>query len=124
VHVKNLKLVMLLCGLAGLAALILPFGGGSMLKALFELDKVQGILYLAVFGLPTLMAAMAMAKPPLAPWQAGVALAGFALGVIKFRVWEMLPHIAEAGLQGILLIASIVVGAIVSVLALLRPEAA
>jgi hypothetical protein len=122
-EVKNLKVVILLCGIVGLLELIVPHGGGSMLKVLFELDKVQAVLYTAVFLLPVIMGAMALSRPPMLGWQAGVSLAGFALGVIKFRIWEALPHLASAGIHGILLTGAIVVGAIVSVLALVKPEA-
>jgi hypothetical protein len=122
-NVKNLKLVILLCGVVGLLELIVPHGGGSMLKLLFGLDKVQAVLYTAMFLLPVIMGAMALSKPPMLGWQAGVSLAGFVIGAFKFRVWEALLHLGAAGIHDILLIGAIVVGAIASILALVKPEA-
>jgi membrane-associated PAP2 superfamily phosphatase len=121
--VKHVKLVILLCGLVGLAELILPLSGGSRLMMLFELDALQASILLAVFALPTLMAGLALVKPPLQPWQAGVALAGFALGAVKFQIWNDLPHLTSLGLHGTLAFAAIVVGVFASALALLKPEA-
>lgn len=119
---KNLKALILLFGVLGLVAMLVPFKGGSMLPAMLKADLVQGLLYGAVFILPTVMGAMAMSKPPMQAWQAAVALGGFALGVVKWRVWETLPHIMDGGVQGILLLGSIVGGTIVSIMALVKPE--
>ena len=121
-YVKNLKLVILLCGLVGLAELILPIGGGSLLKLTFEAAAIQGVVMLAVFALPTVMALIALIKPPMQPWQAGVALSGFAIGIVKFQVWTWLPHLGELDLHGIIKLVVLVVGALASILAVLRPD--
>jgi len=121
--VKNLKLVILVCGVVGLLALILPLSGGSRLKEYFEIDSLGAIIYAAIFVLPAGMAAMALARPPIQAWQSGVALAGFVLGVVKFHVWDTVLHLGGAGLVGLMLFAAIVVGTIAAVVSLLRPEA-
>jgi hypothetical protein len=121
---KNLKLVILACGIAGLAGLILPLNGGSMIKLFLEFDKVQAILLLAAFALPTIAGAMAMAKPPMAKWQPIVAIAGFGLGAVKFRIWEALPHITDDLIRGILILGGIVLGLVASIMAVMKPEQA
>ncbi|HEY0190225.1 MAG TPA: hypothetical protein VGC42_03835 [Kofleriaceae bacterium] len=120
---KKLKLVILLCGVLGLVELVLPFHGSSMLKYWFQLAPAQAIVITAAFALPITMMLLALSRPPLQGWQAGVALAGFVIAVIKFRVWESLAHLGAAGVHGILLLGAIAVGAVGSVIALLRPEA-
>lgn len=117
-----MKPLILLFGVLGLAGMVIPFGGLSFLITLLKFDMVQGLLYASVFVLPIIAAAMAMSKPPMQAWQPILALAGFGLGVVKFRVWEALPHIADAGVQGILILGSIVGGCIVSIIAIVKPE--
>jgi hypothetical protein len=121
--VKQLKIVILVCGVVGLIALILPFSGRSLLKDSFEVDKLSALVYAAVFVLPAAMAALALARPPMQAWQPGVALAGFVLGIVRFHVWDIALHLGAAGLAWILLLATIVVGTIASVIALMKPEA-
>lgn len=120
---KKLKVAILLCGLVGLAELVIPLRGGSMVMYLFRLEPAQAIVLLAAFVLPVIMMAMALSRPPTQGWQAGISLAGFVIAVIKFRVWDVIPHLGAAGINGILLVAAILVGAITSVIALIRPEA-
>jgi hypothetical protein len=57
-------------------------------------------------------------------WQSGVALAGFVLGVVRFRVWELGLHPTGLGLAVLLVAVAIVVGAVASIAMLMRPEAA
>jgi hypothetical protein len=81
-------------------------------------------MVLAAYLAPTAMGAMGLAKPPFLQWQAIVATAGFALACVKFRIWDLLPHIADMpGKLAIVLIAT-VVGLVVSILAIAKPEAA
>lgn len=119
---KNLKIVILVCGVVGLVALILPLSGRSLLKDAFEIDTLSALVYAASFALPAIMAAMALARPPMQAWQPGVALAGFVLGFVRFRVWDVALHLGSAGAAWILLLLAIVVGMVASVLALLKPE--
>ncbi len=120
---KHLKIVILVCGVIGLVALIVPFAGRSLLKDAFALGKLDALVYAAVFALPAIMAAMALARPPMQAWQPGVALAGFVLGIVRFRVWDIALHLGSAGLPWILLLAAIVAGTAASVAALIKPEA-
>jgi len=120
--VKHLKLVIVLSAAVGLLVIALPIGGGSLLKGMFELDTLEAVVCAAIFVLPLAMGALALARPPMLAWQGGVALAGFVLGVVRFRIWEALPHLIGAGLHTTLAVAAIVVGTVASVLALLRPE--
>jgi hypothetical protein len=120
--VKHLKLVIVLCAVVGLLEIALPVGGGSLLLRLFELDKLEAVVYTAIFVLPLVMGVIALARPPLQAWQAGVALAGFMLGAVRFRVWDTLAHLTAADVPGALRFAAIVVGTIATVLALMKPE--
>jgi hypothetical protein len=120
--VKHLKLVIVLCAAVGLLVMSLPIGGGSQLRAIYELDPLEAVVYAAIFVLPLVMGAMALVRPPLLGWQGGVALAGFVLGVVRFRVWDTLPRLGGVGLDTTLVVAAIVVGTLASVMALLRPE--
>lgn len=120
---KHLKIVILAAGVVGLVALLVPFAGRSLLKDAFELGKLDALVYAAVFALPAIMAAMALARPPMQAWQPGVALAGFVLGIVRFRVWDIALHLGSAGLPWLLLLAAIVAGTAASVVALIKPEA-
>ena len=120
---KNLKLVILSCGVVGLLALIVPFSDRWPLKDLFEIDKLGAIVYAAIFVLPAAMAALALARPPMQSWQPGVALAGFVLGVVRFRVWDLVLHLGSIGLAGILVCAAVIIGTLAAVVALMKPEA-
>ncbi|HEY0189688.1 MAG TPA: hypothetical protein VGC42_01105 [Kofleriaceae bacterium] len=119
----KLKLAILLCGVLGLVELAVPFHGGSMLGYWFQLEPAQAVVITAAFALPIAMMALALSRPPMRGWQAGVALAGFVIAVIKFRVWETLGHLGSVTLHGVLLLAALVVGAVLSLAALLQPEA-
>lgn len=121
--VKHVKLVIVLCGAVGLLDLALPIGGPSLLAGMFELDKLEAVVHAAIFVLPLAMGGVGLWRPPMMPWQAGVALAAFVLGVARFRVWELATHLGAAGLHGSLLLAAVVLGTIAAVVALLRPEA-
>src|SRR5581483_10717939 len=121
--VKKLKITILVCSIVGLADLCIPHGiSGSMLGSLFHLDVMQGVLYTAIFALPALMAAASLKKPPIQGWQAGVALAGFVMGVVKFRVWNLALHVFDAPAHRIVLLGAIVVGAAAAVGLMVRPE--
>src|SRR5438045_360916 len=85
---KNIKLGILMFGLAGLVGAFLPSSGGNMSTSFFHLRAAFPTeVYLTVggFALATLLALIAMAKPPLQRWQAGIALIGFALHFYLYR---------------------------------------
>lgn len=121
--VKNVKLAILVCGVIGLAALLVPFGGRSLLVDTFGVDPLSAGVSAAIFALPIAMASVALARPPMQSWQPGVALAGFVLGVVRFHVWELVAHLGSVGAQGVLLAIALVVGTLAAVAALIRPEA-
>ena len=120
---KNWKRALVVCGVVGLVALIVPFSGRSMLAASFEADRLTALVYAAIFVLPLAMGALGLLRPPMQPWQSGVALAGSVLGVVRFHVWELALHLPSAGVRGALLLGAVVVGTVAAVATLLRPEA-
>jgi hypothetical protein len=122
-QVKNAKLALVGCGVLGLVALIVPFNGGSLLAGLLEIDTAAALVHAAIFVLPAAMGALGLARPPLRAWQSGVALAACVLGVVRFEVWNLALHLPDIGLRGVLLLAALVIGTVVSVVTLLRPEA-
>lgn len=122
---KNLKVVILACGIAGLVSMFLPIASGapSMFSMLLEFDKLQLILMLAAFGVPTAVCAMGLAKPPAQAWHGIAAAAGFGLAAVKMRIWSSISHIADAPLSGKLMLIATVVGLVVSIMAVVKPEA-
>ena len=122
---KNLKVVILVFGIMGLVSLFLPMGSGvpSFFSMGMEFDKFQVILMLAAFGVPTAVAAMGLAKPPAQAWHGIAALAGFALAAVKMRIWSTLPHIMDLPLSMKLMAIAGLGGVIVSIMAVVKPEA-
>jgi hypothetical protein len=122
--VKNLKVLILVFGILGLVSMFLPMGGGmpSMFSLFMEFDKFQLILMLAAFGVPTAVAAMGLAKPPAQAWHGIAALAGFALGAVKTRIWESAPHIMDVPMSMKLMLVAVVGGVIVSIMGVVKPE--
>lgn len=118
---KQLKVLILVFAVLGLLGLIVPTHGMSLIGMLLRFDKAQAVLCLAVFVVPLIMAAMAMAKPPMLRWQAGVSLAAFALGVLKFRPWQLLH--GGIGFQAIALTVGVIGGVAVTIAALARGDA-
>jgi hypothetical protein len=116
--VKNLKLVILICGALGLAGMVMN-GLGAMLA----LDKVNTIIMLVAYGLPVLMAVIALGKPPLLAWQAGISLACFGLAAFKLRLWDTIKLIADLPNDLRLMLIGAGLGVIVAIIALVKPEA-
>jgi hypothetical protein len=114
--VKYLKLGIVICGAVGVAGLM-------MIRAVLPDDNTYTILVLAAFGLPVVMAAMGLLKPPFRAWQAGVSLAGFAFAAAKLKIWETIRVIADLPMGVKLMMAGAVLGVIVSVITVLKPEA-
>jgi len=119
---KASKVAILAFGVLGLLGLLIPAGGMSLLGLLMRFNKVQGMLCLIVFAVPIVMGLLALAKPPMLPWQAGLSLAAFGLGVLKFRPWQMLGG-GSMGFQGIAIFLGVVGGIVFSILALTKREA-
>jgi len=117
--VKNLKLGVLICGALGIVGMVMA-GIGAMLSA----EKANTIIMLVAFGLPVLMAVMALGKPPFLAWQAGVSLACFGLAAFKLRLWETIKVIGDLPTELKLMLVGAGLGVIFAVIALLKPEAA
>lgn len=115
---KQSKIAILAFGVLGLLGLIIPSGGMSLLSLLLQFDKAQAILCLAVFGLPIAMAVIALAKPPMKTVQAVLSIAGFGLGLLKFRPWTMFG----GGFQGLAIAIGIFGGLAASIAALTKRE--
>jgi hypothetical protein len=120
--VKQLKLVIALCAAVGLLELVVPVAGDSWLGRLYDASPREAVVYAAVFVLPLMMSVTALVRPPLLAWQGGVALAGFVLGVVRFRVWDSASQLGD-DLHVLLRVVALVVGTLAAVAALLRPEA-
>jgi hypothetical protein len=116
--VKNWKRVLVLCGVVGILALLVPVDGRSLL----EPDRLAAFVHLAIFALPAAMGAIALARPPMQAWQSGVALAACVLGLARFHVWELALHLPSAGARGTLLFAAMVIATVASAATLVRPE--
>ena len=116
---KNLKILIMLCG-AGLLVMMLTDGIG----AAFESDKVNTLIMLAAFALPTAMGLMGLMKPPFLAWQAAISLAGFAVAAVRTKIWSTLPDFMAEGTTGKMKGAMVlmIVGVLVSALALMKPE--
>jgi len=120
--VKNAKLALVACGVLGLVALIVPFGGGSLLADLLELEPASAVVYVAIFVVPLAMGAVGLALPPLRAWQSGVALAACVLGAVRLQVWDVALHLPAIGPRGVLLLVAIAIGTVAAVVTLVRPE--
>jgi hypothetical protein len=119
--VKAAKPLILLFGVMGLASLFLPMDPlPSMFSLLMEVDKIELLQWLAIFGLPTFAAVAAMSKPQA--WQPVLAVAGFGFGAIKSHIWSAVPHVMDVPLGMKLMIVAIVGGVIVSLMGLLKPN--
>lgn len=120
---KNTKIGVLAFGVLGLLSMFIPTQG----MTLFSLFKLAGsgqvALMLVSFAVPAVMGAM-MLKGPAQKWQGGVAAAGFALGCVKLRVWEMLPHMGELFkvFPMLLIVLSAIAGLVFAILSLTAKE--
>ena len=114
---KNLKILIMLCG-AGLLVMMLTDGIGAK----FEADKVDALIMLAAFALPTLMGLMGLAKPPFMAWQGAIALAGFGVAAVRGKIWEALPNFMDQTGKGKAGMILLVLGIVVSALSIAKPE--
>jgi hypothetical protein len=113
--VKNLKILILLCGGALLGIYI-------SLGLNFDENKVDTLIFLAAYALPIVMGLMGVAKPPFQSWQGAIALAGFGVAAVRGRIWEQLPRFMDADGRDKAGMVVLVVGIVVSVLAMVKPE--
>jgi len=120
--VKIAKLGLVVCGLAGLAALIAPWSGRPVLAALFAGDPVAAVVDVIAFVLPAVMGAIALARPPMRAWQSGIALAGCVLGVVRFQLWDLALNVGRGGMAGALVLVALVIGTVAAAVTLMRPE--
>ena len=112
---KNLKLVILACG-GALLGMYISDGLN------FSENAADTIIFLAAFALPTLMGLMALLKPPAQAWHASIALAGFATAAVRGKVWDQLSGFGDLPGKGKAGAIILIVGVVVSVLAMLKPE--
>lgn len=112
---KNLKLVILACGGALLGMYIsdgLNFGDNT----------ADTIIMLAAYALPTLMGVLALMKPPAQAWHGAIALAGFGTAVVRTKLWDQFGAFGETSGKGKAAMIILVVGVLVSIGAMLKPE--
>jgi len=117
--VKFMKLGIVICGALGLVGMFM-FGIGAML----EDKKAATIVMLIAFGLPVVMAVMGLVKPPFQVWQAGVALSCFVLELFELKIWKVIEVFGKIPTYWQLMAVGAVLGAISSLIAVLRPESA
>ena len=120
--VRNLKLFILLFGALGLASAFIPGGGFTLFEAWKAAGTGQLVIMLVAFALPVAMGIIGLAKPPAAAWQGIVALAGFALAGFKMEVWKGIGEVMELPINFKLLLVAVFAGAVVSLLATIKPE--
>lgn len=114
---KQLKLGILACAVIGLFTC---FVGAQAIWKAHELPGVAKHIYmiLAGFVAPLAVGIMAAAAPPMRRWQAGVALAGFALVLVKIRDGLFAGNFMNGKLMSIAVLA----GVALAIAALIKPE--
>lgn len=112
---KNLKIAILLCGGALLGIFI-----SNGLN--FSDNAADTIIFLAAYGLPTLMGALATFKPPGQAWHGALALSGFGTAAVRGEIWNKFSTIGDLSGKDKAGLIILVVGVLVSVLAMLKPE--
>ena len=118
---KHLKLLVALFAALGVVSIVMELGA---FKDSLSHNTLDTVLVLLGWAFPLIMGVLGVTKPPFEAWQGVTALAGFALVGIKLRTWEALPHFGELATSLQLANVAIVGGAIVSVIAVVRPERA
>ena len=112
---NNLKLVILACG-----GVLLGMYISDGLN--FSDNAADTIIFLAAFALPTLMGLLATFKPPAQAWHGAIALAGFGTAAVRGKIWDQLSGFGEASGKGKAAMIILIVGVLVSILAMLKPE--
>ena len=112
---KNLKILILLCGGALLGIYI-----SNGLN--FDENKADTMIFLISYALPTVMGLVGVVKPPFQSWQGAISLAGFGVVAVRGKIWEHLPEFMDADGKDKTGMLVLLVGIVVSVLAMLKPE--
>jgi len=119
---KNMKVLILVFGILGVASLFIPMEGFTF----FAFLKLAGASYLVPvlggFVLAAIMGGMGLAKPPMQSWQGAAAAAGFAAAFVRLEMWHV-ADVLKGPLAAKLLVVAVFGGLITSILALAKPEA-
>ncbi len=117
---KQMKPLILLFAILGLASLFIPAEGFT----LFSMLQLMGMAYLVPvaggFALAAVAAAVAM-KPPAAAWCAPAAAAGFAIVFGRFEMWKV-GQLFDGPLPIKLLVVAVFGGLLVSIIGLVKKE--
>lgn len=119
---KNMKVLILVFGLLGVASLFIPMEGFTMFAMLKALGMGYLVPVLGGFALAAIMGVLGLANPPAQQWQAIAAVAGFAVPAVRMKIWSGIVDGLKGPLPGKLMIIAILGGIVVSVLALMKPE--
>ena len=112
---KRLALPILVFALLGIASLFVPGPHGSLFQLYAEFDTVRLTLLVLSFAMAAIAARLALRK--VRSWHGYLALGGFALAMVKARVWDVLKHFGDAGTPLKLQAIAIVGGVIFTLLA-------
>lgn len=112
---KRLALPILVFAVLGIASLFVPGPHGSLFSLYAEFDTPRLSLLLCAFAAAAIAGSLALRGART--WHGYVALGGFALAVVKARVWTILGHFSEATMPTKLHAIAIVGGAIFTLLA-------
>lgn len=125
---KNIKLGIVVCGIAGLAA---SFIGDSAIWKMHEAPGFMVPVLLTIIGFvaAAAMGAMSISKPPMQKWQAIVALVG---SLASLYLWQKVGVLGEIlklkllydhpALMGILFGIGIYGGTVLAIIALVKPD--
>lgn len=117
---KQMKPLILLFAILGLASLFIPAEGFTM----FAMLKALGMAYLVPvaggFALAAIAAAIAM-KPPAPAWTAAAAVAGFGVVFARMEMWKI-GDLFDGPLPIKLLVVAVLGGLAVSIIGLVKKE--
>jgi hypothetical protein len=111
-----MKLLVLVFGVLGLALELTHFAAFSHLARHPLADHALGLVLLAGFGVPVLVALVDMRRP-LAGWPYLLAAACFVAVFVRLRMWDEITRFADLALRDKLYFGAAVGGALVCVLA-------
>ncbi len=115
--VKHLKLGIIVCAAIGL---VTCFIGSQAIWKAHDLPGMGKHIYMIIagFALPLAMGVMAQLAPPMKRWQSGVALAGFALVLIKIRDGLFAGNLLNGKLMSLVVLA----GVVLAIASLVKPS--
>jgi hypothetical protein len=118
---KQLKLAVWACGLAGLVGTFLPFGAAD--SSFFDSRSENGQTYwvFAGFLIAIALAVMATIRPPFRRWQAIAAAEGFAIVILKFR-GGFVDLITDGNTGGRTMAFATLAGLLLAIVAAIKPE--